>query len=503
MTNELELKMISKGAGYYFLGNGAGFALDYLFIIIITRFVDSSIVGLFFIIITLINILSIISRIGLNEGVLRYVALYNSQDNREKAKAIYLLSLYIVLGVSVILSLVIGWQSNFIAGLFHVPKASHLIRIFLLSMPLVAISKILLSVFQSLKEVKKMAYLQGFILPISMIIIFFILHVFGRDTISLFLAYFSSYLLVCSLAYKMINKLFDNIQPNYMGLDYQKVLQFSLPLAFVGILSLVNGQIDILILGWLRKTSEVSIYVVAFKLSLICVAFLGAFNYIFSPIIVELHNQKELIRLEEIFKVLTRWLLILSLPVYFVLVTSPGAILVMFGKSYVYGALPLIILCSGQLVNMGTGSVGPILTMTGKSVVALVNTILFIIMNVIFDLYWVPGYGVLGAALSYAISISVINLVKLMQVYFFFRIHPYSNRLIFPIIGISIAFAFNYFLRISMPPSIINMLIYSIIGLIFYAIIVFYFAIKEEDVKIFNYLKGRLTEKTRVLFNME
>ena len=59
-----------------------------------------------------------------------------------------------------------------------------------------------------------------------------------------------------------------------------------------------------------------------------------------------------------------RLLLAAGLPIIAVIIIFPGKILSLFGSEYTQGALVLIILAFGQLVNIMTGSVAMLLSMT-------------------------------------------------------------------------------------------------------------------------------------------
>lgn len=494
-----ELKSISKGALYSFLGKGTGFILDYLFILLLARFSGPAIVGLFFIAITVVNILSIFSRLGLAEGVLRFISIYNGSNEHAKAKGAFLFSTMLVLTLSTILSLLLFLNAHVFADLLNKPGLEILIKAFSLSLPFVALFKIFLSSFQAFHEIKYMALLEGFLLPASMMAMYLLLYSMGGKLTALGIAYTTSYLLVCFIAFRMLQKIFGGGRA-LMVIDYKTLFAFSFPLTFVGLLALTSGQIDTLVIGWVRTAREVGIFSVSFKLSLLCVAILASVNYIFSPIIANLHNQNEMEKLEKIFKVVTRWVFVLSLPIYFILVVNSESVLRIFGAKYVAGAVPLMILCTGQLINFSTGSVGIMVTMTGKSFITLMNSLVFILFNIVLDILLVPAYGITGAASGFAVSLAVVNLLKLIQVYYFLGIHPYSLRLFIPVSSAVLMFTLILLLNAIFPRGIINTLIYSFLGVVVY-IVIMANTIHEEDKEILEYVVSGSIGKVKNLFN--
>src|SRR5579883_762853 len=75
------------------------------------------------------------------------------------------------------------------------------------------------------------------------------------------------------------------------------------------------------------------------------------------------------------FKVVTKWSLTLSWPVFLCCLVFHNAILGVFGDHYTAGGLVLITLALGNLVDAGVGSVNYLLTMTGRPRIILINTV--------------------------------------------------------------------------------------------------------------------------------
>jgi len=482
---------------YIFSGKSIGFVLDYVFIFILAWLSSPALVGLFFIAITVINILAMFSCLGLGEGTLRFVSIYNGKNERSRAKGIFLFSALLVLILSSVLSVLLFINARLLADMLNRPGLDILIKAFSLSLPFVSLFKVCLLSFQAFREIKYVALLEGVLLPASMVAFFLTLFRISGPLIALGIAYSVSYLLACFVAFRIINIMFNaNEKPMTNMRDYKLLLSFSLPLTFVGLITLTSGQIDALVLGWFRSVEEVGVFFVAFKLSYLCIAILVSVNYVFSSIIADLHNQNEIEKLEKVFKAVTRWIFIISLPIYFILIINSEIILRIFGAQYVAGAIPLAILCTGQLVNFSTGSVAVMLTMIGKNFIALLNSLLFVLLNLILDILLVPVYGITGAAMGFAVSLAAINLIRLLQVYYYLKIHPFSLGVIVPILVSGSIFLFMLFMNMFFAPEIIHNLFYSFLGLIIYTIIIIT-TIHEEDREIFRYISTGLIKKVK------
>src|SRR5690242_8686169 len=105
------------------------------------------------------------------------------------------------------------------------------------------------------------------------------------------------------------------------------------------------------------------------------------------------------------FKVVTKWSLTLSWPIFLCCLVFHRAILGVFGQSYTAGWLVLVTLALGNLVDAGVGSVNYLLVMTGRPRILLMNTLGTVFVNVTLALLLIPRLGVTGAAVAAALTV--------------------------------------------------------------------------------------------------
>jgi O-antigen/teichoic acid export membrane protein len=194
-------------------------------------------------------------------------------------------------------------------------------------------------------------------------------------------------------------------------------------------------------LGILGTAKDVGIYNAAATLSVQATLFLVSFNAIFSPIIADLFHRRRVEELEVLFKTTTKWIFTLTLPVVMVFVVFCRPIMSMFGPGFTAGALVLISLAIAELVNAGVGSVGFMLTMTGRHKLELMNGLVLGGLNVFLNFILIPKYGVLGSGIATGLSIALVNLARLIEVYWIYKIHPYKISYWKPLVSGSVAAA--------------------------------------------------------------
>jgi O-antigen/teichoic acid export membrane protein len=215
--------------------------------------------------------------------------------------------------------------------------------------------------------------------------------------------------------------------------EVRKITFFSLPLLFSGMFNRIVARADILIMGHYLSATMVGIYGIARRFLPLIMMPLGAFNSIFAPIISDLFVRKKKEDLEDQFKTIAKWVFMTSLPIFTLLTFFSKQILSIFGPGFVAGSLAMMILCIGQMVNAATGSVGFMLMMTGRPFANSLNSGLLCVTNILLNIYLIPRYGIVGAACASAFSITAIQLLRLAEVWYFLRMHPYRWDFLKPV----------------------------------------------------------------------
>ncbi len=97
----------------------------------------------------------------------------------------------------------------------------------------------------------------------------------------------------------------------------------------------------------------------------------------------------------------------------------------LFGREFNAGWATLIVLSLGNLINIGVGPVGHMLIMTGRPGLELINSWASGISNIILNLWLIPRYGAFGAAIATAMTVTMLNLIRLSEVYHIHRCYPF------------------------------------------------------------------------------
>lgn len=185
-----------------------------------------------------------------------------------------------------------------------------------------------------------------------------------------------------------------------------------LPLSLIAGLQAISHNTDILMLGMLGVDADVGIYKVALTLANITIFGLTTVNLVLSPYFARAWRGGDQYGLQKLATIGARVSFISTLPVVIIFWTGGSWLLTqVYGEAYTGAFLALILLCVGQCVNAFFGSVGNLLTMSGKEWVALSGLVISTLVNIILNWLLIPKYGAEGAAMATAASVITWNAI--------------------------------------------------------------------------------------------
>ena len=176
------------------------------------------------------------------------------------------------------------------------------------------------------------------------------------------------------------------------------------------------NQLDILLLGALADATAAAHFSAAWRLASLVPFGLVAIVTVSGPRIASAHRRGDQLEMANIAKVNARFSLLFAIGVAAVIVLIGRPVLAAFGPSFGNAYVPLLVLLLGGLVNAFTGSVGYYLLMTGRQKAAL--GIVCIALGVSFgaNVWLIPRFGVLGAAMASTLCVATWNLLMLAYV---------------------------------------------------------------------------------------
>jgi len=175
---------------------------------------------------------------------------------------------------------------------------------------------------------------------------------------------------------------------------------------------MINGNLDVIMLGLLASEAETGIYKAASIVADLVSLGLTVVSAVLMPQIAGLHALGEAEALQRLVSKAARQItLFASLGAALQIGTGMFVLSIGFGDSYAGGYPALVILTLGQLLGALFGPVALVLNMTGHERLTLFMTGVSVLSNGVLNSVLIPLYGIEGAALATATSLLLWNLL--------------------------------------------------------------------------------------------
>lgn len=430
VTRDGHVTRLATGAGVSLVGIVGGRGLHALSQILLARLLGPELFGLYALGWTILRLAGAFAPLGLDKGVIRFAAGFWRKDSAS-FKGVVWRSLVAALLAGVLVGAVIFLAAPWVEVAFQKPGLAPILRLFAFVFPFLAGMKVLVATTEITQRMQFGIYAEEFSQPVANVLLVVLFYWLGWQLLGAAAAAVCSFVLALVVAGYYVLRLFPELRttPAKAAVSFQSLVAYSLPTALAAVFTSLTGWTDRLFIGYYRPAAEVGVYQALSQSALLYALSLRAINAIFAPMIAHLYQNDEMAQLNHLFKISAKWGLYISLPVFLTIVFAPTALMiVVFGQEYAGGALPLVVLSIGQIVNVATGSVGYVLLMTGREKQWMTIAVGALLLNVSLNWLLVPRWGLVGAAGASAVSTSALFLTGLAWVRRTLNLWPYDRR---------------------------------------------------------------------------
>ena len=381
---------------------------------------------------------SFATRAGMDMAVLRDVAVEAGQQRFDRIRVPVARATLIGTVVSLVVGLVAFLWADRVAALFSLRGEDALLAVrgAAVGLPFLALANIWLSATRGLKIMRYTLYVFWAGQPVLWILLMLTGWQYARTGWMSAFTYSLSWVLAAAAAgyfWKRESAPWETapMEPGALS----KLFRYAGPRAPAALFSQLLFWTDLFVLTRYVTDLQVGIYSAALRAGQVIVLFLTSVSLMFSPFVADLHNRGETERLDKLFKTLTRWTIVATLPLFLLLLIAPSEALRLFGAKFSEGQSALLIILAGQFVNIATGSVGFVLIMVGRTGWDLVVYAGSLALNIGLAFWLCPRYGMEGAAIANAVTFALSKWARLALVKRFVDIQPYDRtygRLLLP-----------------------------------------------------------------------
>jgi O-antigen/teichoic acid export membrane protein len=429
---EAATRRLAGGAATSVSGKIIGRVLAVVLDIIVARVLGPAVFGAYAISWTLIRTLGLLVHLGLPNAMLRYIPIL-ARDDPPAVRPLILRAVSTALLVAgaagALVSVLAAWLAE---DVYLKPELTVLFRVLAWSLPTMAVLAVAAAILRSAGHMRESILTEDVGQPLAALILLVSMFIaMGPSLGGVMAANVLSYLAAATGAWFIVRHLFrySLAMAAPAALRFREVLRYALPTSIAGALAVFVFWVDRLLVGYFLPVHDNGLYQAASQLSLVFVLILAAFNAILGPIFSESHAHQRLKQMGEAFRVGTKWGLYMSIPIFLVISFAPQEVLALvFGAAYADAWVALVVLSLGQIVNVGTGSVGTLLMMTGHQQAWMRLSISSLLLNIVLCLLLIPRLGIMGGALSTAISLNLVYILAVLRARRLLGVWPYDRR---------------------------------------------------------------------------
>ncbi len=497
---ERNLMSVIRGGGITLFGKLFSNASRFITALILARFIGAEQYGLYQLSLNTVTLVSGVALLGLDTALVRFVAIAAARRDQKRLWGV----LQIGIGIPALISVITGVGLFALAypvaeHVFHDMRLVPLLQLVSLVIPTITMSDLLVGAVRGFKNMEYPVIAQFMVQPAFRLAATLLIAVSGLDAFRAIAIFGLSDLIATLMLVYYLNKLFPIRRPlrpaNY---NLKEIMAYATPEWIAGMMDKFRFNIQALLIGSLNTIAGVGIFAVADQINILGHDFYTSINISARPLIAELHDQGEHNQLERVYQTATKWSLIVNLPLFLLIILFPIELLSIFGESFTGGAAALVILAWANLVDIGTGMCGTILNMTGYTKLKLVNNIVSLSLSILLNILLIPRMGILGAALSVLIVQSLLNLVRMGQVYYLIHLKPYNWTFLKPLSAGLLTFLLIWSLKqtVLSGDSLVNTIVLSAVLLAVFASSILLMGLSAEDRMIFKISEAKSSEKT-------
>lgn len=496
-----ELK-VAKEATVTAGGGATGGGLRYLVNILIARFLGVEMLGIYALSNAITQIAQRAGALGLDIGVIRYVSKLMAVNRRDAVIATVRRAIVIGLGTSLLMMVIILLLADDISARWFqdtVGSMPTLLKWFALAIPITFIAGISSGISQGLKVLKhRVLALQIF--PTATMALGLIVFVYLFDpATAIGGAYLLAQIVSVAVALYLVTRLLPIHRSTHTPHE-PGMARFSLPLVGAAMITTALNWSDQLLLGVLIDSRAAGLYQPAIRTASMFSVMAYSFSSILSPLVSEHEAKDNKAQISHLLKLTTRWSFTLTWSMYLLVMLYAPKVLLVFGGDFLPMTNVLKLLVLGQLCVTLTSGVISVMTMTGYPQYALFNSAIALAVNISLNLTLIPKYGIMGAAIASTAAMGLLTVLRLSQIWWLFRIHPFTMRMSRPLVAGGVAWFVGMGLNkfIYAWHTVATLLVGGIIFVLIYALTLILLGLEQDDRSVLaafgRKLKRRLPE---------
>ena len=383
---------------------------------LVTRNMPNDEAGLFLLGFSILAVLSVFFRLGLDNVILRFLSAHGTD-----ALALEKLNRGLLWVASVVIpSTALGmfFSEQIATHIFNKPAFGPVLFWMLLALPAMAIFMLLAMAFQAQHRVVITTIFQNLGISTIFVAAFGYLwveqpEVLNAVTAAQIYAGAAGVIFLAALVTWFSQK---GISFNVTSYKDKELASASTNLWVASNMSLITMWSGILIAGAIVPAEELAQLSAAQRTAMLTSFVLMVVNMVVAPRYAHMWKNGDMAGIQRLAKWSTRGMIVMVTPVVLIMIILPERVMSLFGRGFDEAGILLAIMAVGQFINVATGSVGYLLNMSGHEKDFRRVTLFVGPLTIILVILFTHSYGVVGAAIGTAVGMLMQNLGAIYMV---------------------------------------------------------------------------------------
>ena len=267
------------------------------------------------------------------------------------------------------------------------------------------------------------------------------------------------------------------------------VLKYTLLIIIAGSVANIILEIDKFMIGQYIEIEKVAYYSVAIYIASTIGVPARSMHQITNPLSAKLLNEQNYSELSTLYKKSSLNLFIISGLIFVLILLNINQLYLLIPEEFSGGLMVVFLVGLAKLTDNLIGNNNAILFNSDYYRVALTLGAVLAVITIVFNMIFIPKFGIDGAAIATFLAIIIYNIAKLGFVYMKFNMSPFSRGTLKAFLLIAVLVLGFYFWDFSLHP-IINIALKSIIVGIIYVYIVYKFNFSQDITSILKRYVG-------------
>ncbi|WP_158977702.1 oligosaccharide flippase family protein [Cellulophaga sp. L1A9] len=458
-----------------YLGFAVG-AVNTLFLY--TRFLTDEYYGLVGVILSASAVLMPLLAFGIPNTLVKYFSGFKESTYKNGFLTLMLvLPLFLILPVALISYVAYDAIGNFLA------KENPIVKGYVWYIFIIGMSMAYFEIFYAWAKVHMKSIFGNFLkevftrLGVTILLVMVYFNWISIDTflISLVVLYILRMLIMKFYAYSLQMPVISFKFPA----NTKTIIQYSALIILGGSAAVVLLEVDKVMINQYIKIENVAYYSVAIFIATVISVPSRAMHQIVYPLTAEILTKNDTDSLKNLYHRSALTLFIISGLIYLLIILNLGDLYTLLSDDYSKGFSVVLLIGLAKVYDAVLGNNNAILYNSDYYKMLLILGVFLAIITILFNMWLIPEYELIGAAIASFSAIFIYNTLKIVFVKVRFGILPFSIamfKVLLVLIVLGIAF---YFITIPFHP-ILSIIIKSILIVVLYTWVLYRFKLSED-----------------------